>query len=72
MSRERKGAEASPGFHFVGLNLTHPHLTSSEIVPLGFLSLCGTMHDNFGGINPFIPPWVRPWKGERETEEELK
>jgi len=19
------------------------------------------MHNNFGGINPFIPPWVRPW-----------
>jgi len=21
------------------------------------------MHGNFGGINPFVTPWVRPWLG---------
>jgi len=33
------------------------------------MSLWGTMHGNFEGISPFIPPLVRPW-WDRQTDEQ--
>jgi len=38
------------------------YLPGGELVALAFLSLWGTMRDNLGSINGFIPPWVRPWE----------
>ena len=53
---------ACPGLNFQGgINLTQIiYLPGWELVTVAALSLSGTVHDNFGGISPYIPPWVRP------------